>query len=271
MWYTSRIRFRFPGTKIEGRFPTLYAESEDGIRWVRPKLELLEYNGSKDNNWVIYGRMYGLIHHPEAKDPARRYLAAILHEPPYDREGLYLYASPDGIRWTRVRREPVVTHRHKSDTFPLGFDDTTIIRWDSKLNAYVCDAEIRREGAPFRGRCISTSDDLVHWTRPRMSLFQDAIDDTDAQIYGHVSFQYQSMWLGMPRVLRWERTGWKQVEVELSGSRDGLNWHRVGDLTSAQFGLNWSRGAIGKSSFLWVELTHGSGISLIQPMEAQSS
>src|SRR5262245_9040155 len=75
MWYTSRTRFAFPGTRIEGRFPTMYAESNDGLHWVRPRLGLLEHRGSSDNNWVLYGRMYGLIHDPASEIPARRYLA----------------------------------------------------------------------------------------------------------------------------------------------------------------------------------------------------
>jgi hypothetical protein len=241
MWYTSRIQFTFPGTTTAGRQPTLYAESRDGIHWIRPRLGLLEHRGSRDNNWVLYGRMYGLIHDSQSEDPARRYLATVLHVPPYEPEGLYLYGSPDGVRWTRLRKDAVVAHRHSTATFPLaGFDDTTIVRWDARLRLYVCDAEIRRDGAPFRGRVIATSPDLVHWTRPRMSLFQDAIDDTDAQIYGHVGFAYESMWVGMSRLLRWQRTGWKQVEVELTSSRDGLDWSRTGDVGEDGARRNWS-------------------------------
>jgi hypothetical protein len=241
VWYTTRYEFHFPGTEMMGRFPTLYAESRDGINWRRPNLGLLEVNGSKRNNWVLYGRMYGLMHNPDESDPSRRYLAAVLHEPPYAREGLYLYASPDKLRWTRIREEPIVAHKHKSPTFPLGgFDDTTIVRWDQLLGKFVCDAEVRRSGAPFRGRCICTSDDLIHWSAPRMTIFQDAIDDTDAQVYGHVAFPYESMWIGFPRLLRWERTGWKQVEVELSASRDGVNWVRIGDTDKKPVRRNWS-------------------------------
>ena len=240
IWYTTRFKFNLP-TGEKARFPTLYAESRDGVTWHRPNLELLEVNGSKANNWVLYGRMYGLITNPDRSDPARRYLAAVLHEPPYAKEGLYLYASPDKLRWSRIREEPIVAHQHVSRTFPLaGFDDTTIVRWDRLLQKFVCDAEVRRSGAPFRGRCVATSDDLVHWTAPRMTIFQDAIDDTDAQIYGHVTFAYESMWVGMPRVLRWERTGWKQVEVELSASRDGVNWTRVGHPQKIPVRRTWS-------------------------------
>ncbi len=230
MWYTSWVRFKFPGTQTEGRMPTLYAESEDGLHWVRPKLGLLEYNGSRENNWVIYGRMYGLIHHPNATDPSRRYLATVMHEPPYEKEAVYLYASPDGLRWTRIRKEPILILLHKDLPFPLeGLGDTSIVRYDPYLQLYVCDAKISFRGPPFRTRGILTSPDLIHWTRPRMTIYPDALDDADAQIYGNISFRYESMWLGMLRVYHHARTGFKQVDIELTSSRDGLNWERVGN------------------------------------------
>ncbi|GIT05144.1 MAG: hypothetical protein CM1200mP29_05550 [Verrucomicrobiota bacterium] len=34
---------------------TCYAESRDGFHWVKPKLGLFEFNGSKENNIVIDG------------------------------------------------------------------------------------------------------------------------------------------------------------------------------------------------------------------------
>ena len=241
MWYTSWVQFKYPGTDIRGRMPTLYAESEDGIHWERPKLGLLEHDGSKDNNWVIYGRMYGLIHEPDAVDSERRYLAAVLHEPPYvEVEGLYLYASPDGLRWQRIREKPIIILLHKDRRFPLqGIGDTTIVRYDSLLKLYVTEAKIpmRRVddknygnfNPTFRARGICTSEDLIHWSRLRMTLYPDGQDDADAQFYGNVTFVYESMWLGMLRVFHHARTGWKQVDVELTTSRDGLNWERAGN------------------------------------------
>jgi hypothetical protein len=239
MWYTSWVKFTVPGRNVGGRRPTMYAESDDGIRWVRPKLRLLEYNGSKENNWVLYGRIHGLMHHPEAKDPARRYLAAVAYEPPYRPvEGLYLYGSPDGLHWTELRSEPILPFMHKDKTFPLeGLGDTTIVRWDPILKLYVCDAKIvygQRDKAgkysvSFRTRGVTTSEDLIHWTRPRMTLYPDVLDDADAQIYGQISFPYESMWLGMLRIYHFARTGWKQVDIELTASHDGTSFTRVGN------------------------------------------
>jgi hypothetical protein len=112
------------------------------------------------------------------------------------------------------------------------------VRWDPVLKRYVCDAkfvygqagkEAGEYDDSFRTRGISTSKDLIHWTPPRMTIYPDALDDADAQIYGHISFPYESMWLGMLRVYHFARTGWKQVDIELTASRDGTNWSRVGN------------------------------------------
>ena len=48
-WYDG-CSFRQASTSFEMEFPTGYAISEDGINWIKPRLGLFEYNGSKDNN-----------------------------------------------------------------------------------------------------------------------------------------------------------------------------------------------------------------------------
>jgi len=45
-------------------------------------------------------------------------------------------------------------------------------------------------------------------------------------MYGHVGFNYESMWIGMLRVMHMIPTGWKQVDMQLTHSRDGRHWSR---------------------------------------------
>jgi len=87
------------------------------------------------------------------------------------------------------------------------------------------------------GRC--ESDDMIHWSRPRMVLYRNGFDDPDTQMYERTTFPYESMWIGPTRVMHGQksvipkppirdvRPGWKQVAVELTASRDGRNWTRV--------------------------------------------
>lgn len=90
----------------------LYAESADGIHWTKPKLGLVEYRGSKENNILRLDPFIGLInvkvlHEPEDPNPAHRYKMAahvyFLKEYPDNqtrRHGtLAPYVSADGLTW----------------------------------------------------------------------------------------------------------------------------------------------------------------------------
>jgi hypothetical protein len=87
-----------------------YARSRDGIRWEKPELGLVEFNGSKKNNIIESPFGLGspktkdylttfLVHHdPEEPRPERRYkMAAQLIQGGAAK--LAIAYSPDGLRW----------------------------------------------------------------------------------------------------------------------------------------------------------------------------
>ena len=51
MWYNLRHYFT-DEAGVRYRAPTCYAESQDGRRWTKPNLGLVEHQGSKRNNLV---------------------------------------------------------------------------------------------------------------------------------------------------------------------------------------------------------------------------
>ncbi|MAE67983.1 MAG: hypothetical protein CMJ18_27330 [Phycisphaeraceae bacterium] len=63
-----------------------------------------------------------------------------------------------------------------------------------------------------------------------MTLYADALDGSEAQMYGHRGFVYESMWIGLLRVMRntYVPGSRKQTTIELTSSRDGRHWSRVG-------------------------------------------
>ncbi|MCH7685967.1 MAG: hypothetical protein IH899_04675 [Planctomycetes bacterium] len=230
MWYAGGVRYTLP-TGVAARFPALYAESKDGITWKKPELGLHRFNGSKANNIVIPdGNFFGIIVEPNDPDPKQRYKGIVWHEPKsVPREGYFLYTSPDGIHWNRELEEPLALSLNGYAIPQSGIGDTSIFRWDRRLGKYVGDVKFVLPGK-MRCRGMMESDDLIHWTRPRMTLYPDALDDPDSQIYGHLSFCYESMWLSFVRVIHTERTaGYKPTTVELTASRDGRHWTRVGN------------------------------------------
>ena len=101
---------------------TCYAESKDGIHWSKPELGLFEFGGSKRNNIVWSG--VGTHNFAPFKDanpsckPEQRYKALALGN-----IGLLAFQSPDGVHWSLVQNEPVITKG--------AFDSQNLAFWDS--------------------------------------------------------------------------------------------------------------------------------------------
>jgi len=233
MWYSTWLNYTLPSGKVV-RSPACYAESDDGVHWTKPELGLCEFEGSTANNIVILeGGLAGLLYEPDDPDPERQYKGIVWHDwhntdgdvPP---EGYYLYTSPDGIHWKQARERTLLWNQNKHQA---GIGDTSQFRWDPRLKKYICDTKVlfRRQGT-MRCRGMMESDDLVHWSRPRMTIYPDALDGPEAQIYGHHGWVYESMWVGMVRVMRntYVPGSLKQTTIELTASRDGRHWTRVG-------------------------------------------
>lgn len=133
-----------------------YAESKDGIRWTRPELGLIEFNGSAKNNIIWDG--LGSHNFAPFKDanpncpPAARYkaLGGAKNE-----GGLYAFQSADSIRWSLMSDKPVVTDGY--------FDSQNLAFWDSVSGQY---REYHRDFRDGRDIKTSTSKDFLHWTKP---------------------------------------------------------------------------------------------------------
>jgi len=178
--------------------------------------------------------------------------------------GFYVYHSRDGVTWEQRPQRPVLQRTANcmlpgefrpqgygdatrfqwtdSDCFQArGVGDTTRWRYDTVLKRYICDGKfnlylpaekIRQLGLGMdekprlRLRTFSESEDLIHWSSPRMVMFPDRLDPKDCQIYAHMGFVYESMWVGILQAMRYHATGWKQTELQLTYSRDGRHWLR---------------------------------------------
>ena len=111
MWYQARGSLDPPPTSGRGLRRLCYAMSRDGVSWQRPKLGLVEYNGSTQNNIVdIQGgecvlATSPIIYDPEDPDPDRRFKMNF-ERGRYKAHFAVAY-SPDGLRWTESPRNPV--------------------------------------------------------------------------------------------------------------------------------------------------------------------
>jgi hypothetical protein len=142
-----------------------YAESRDGIHWKKPDLGLFEFDGSKKNNIIWDG--VGVHNFAPFLDtrpncpPASRYkaLAGTAHE-----GGLFAFQSPDGIHWSLMRKEPVVTEG-AFDSQNLAFWDPTAGKYRAYFRTFTKGITTGKVWKPAGYRAIRTasSDDFLSW------------------------------------------------------------------------------------------------------------
>ena len=95
---------------VHGGLRLCYAVSRDGVEWEKPKLGLVEFNGSTENNVVdLLGGRRGIteapiIHDPDDPDPGRRFKINF-ESGTYGARFAVAY-SPDGVRWTESPSNP---------------------------------------------------------------------------------------------------------------------------------------------------------------------
>ena len=156
-----------------------YAESKDGIHWYKPKLNLYESGGSKENNIVfINGLMEGINadgRHPAVfKDenpdvPSNALYKAVLTT--NQTKGLCVFQSPDGINWKPLTNLPVITDG--------AFDSQNLMFWDGvneEYRAYWRWFESIETSPPTKVRAIRTakSKDLINWYDQKDLSYDDS-------------------------------------------------------------------------------------------------
>lgn len=267
------------------RWRAAYAESEDGVRWTKPALGLVEFRGNRNNNLLDLGGAWGFVNLKVIKDeadpdPSRRYkMTAHVYFRDRRRLGTLLpFVSPDGLSWRPVK--PVKPRRaelRKEDLLLPGvhFEPCGgLYQWDGFYHA------VGQNALPgtqhFQGRVarIYRSADFVNWAPTSGIAF---LRDT------------QHRWLGPGRSLEgeqvhegisvWNRGGvllglyglwhgaaeWKDVSVDLGFvlSNDGLHFRepvhewtfleRGGDGAWDQGGLLQGQGFenVGEQTYLY--------------------
>ncbi|MBM4072946.1 MAG: steryl acetyl hydrolase [Planctomycetes bacterium] len=145
-----------------------YAESRDGIHWVRPDLGLFDWPATRDNsgnkkNNIIWRGSPETHNFAPFKDtnpacpPDQRYKAI---GGTVTSKGLLTFKSADGIRWSRLSDKPVVTQG--------AFDSHNTAFWDAARGRYVMYVRFFSDGE-FKGlRSIGVcySKDFHTWSDP---------------------------------------------------------------------------------------------------------
>jgi len=163
-----------PASDISEEQVTCYAESQDGIHFDRPELDLFEFEGSKRNNIVLRGMLAhnfapfldGSISAP----PQERYKAVagtgVTEQQILGNTGaLYGLYSEDGIRWSMLQEAPIMTDG--------AFDSHNIVFWDSQSEVYRC--YNRYMNGSIRAVQSTVSSDFKNWQPQEHNRYQENV------------------------------------------------------------------------------------------------
>lgn len=247
---------RFPGAVRETQTSVIsYAESDDGIRWRKPGLGLVEWQGSTANNIVLDGsgaaRHYGntltnmdtvtVLRDDGEPDPAKRYkmichwetvhvhdnhptLSNLGRDEAYIRRcraarAKYLNTSPDGIHWEQV---PV-----RIKDCAGGSDYAAVARDERNRRWWFTDrAPVGLAGFGYRSAGVCTSDNLYHWPDTVEMVFTPGAFEEYGLRYEHhgwTPFNYGDMDLCF---LEYSVVGRPRAGV-LGLHHDGEPWRRA--------------------------------------------
>jgi hypothetical protein len=196
----------YRGSKLAGReMGVCYATSRDGLKWEKPELNLVEFNGSKANNLVLRGpHGAGVLLDADDPNPLRRYKMFRAED---------MRFSADGRHWSAPETSFGILS--KSDTH------NNLLRLPGR-DRYVGFVRLWDKGWGHGQRVVGRTEsaDLKQWTQAVEVLHCDPQN----QAYSMPVFRYADVYLGLVAVFR---TKEDRVHTELAWSPDTVNWHRI--------------------------------------------
>jgi hypothetical protein len=245
-----------------------YAESEDGLRWRRPELDIVPWEGQRTNIvWRGAGEKQHGVHgfapfkdpNPDC-DPAAAY-KAVGADRRATQGHLYAMGSPDGIHWSLLREEPILRHDEDGK-----FDSQNLAFWDGYRGEYRAYVRDFRHGR--RAIRTATSRDFLDWTATQWLEYPGAPEE---QLYTNQVQPYRRaphIFVGFPsryvqrewspaiedlpepehrqrRAQVNERFGTAVTDGLFMSSRDGRTFRRWGEAfirPGAQLRGNWAYG-----------------------------
>ncbi len=193
-----------------------YAESDDGIHWQRPALNLLLQDTFPDNNIIwqwpgYFNDSLSVIEDTMDPDARRRYKMLIYHHDNDDPDlcGGFPFVSPDGLRWERTGAV-------------LPTQDAECLWQDRRNGRYY--AFLKDRVGSNRSRMLCYSDDFNEWSEPWWIITPDHGDNQGTNFYNQTAFTMAGRTLGFLNVYDiTTQTSW----IELVESPDSLTWCRM--------------------------------------------
>lgn len=161
-----------------------YAESKDGVHWIKPDLGIVEFQGNKHNN-IIMRNAHGtsVFYDREEINPEKRYKLLTKIEFSVENHFMAVAFSGDGIHFC----DPIPWPRFnpQADTYNFVFRD-------SKTNHYVLITRIWKNGLRIVAKC--ESEDFLLWSEPVEIARGEGFAE---QIYTMPVFETNGLYLGL--------------------------------------------------------------------------
>ena len=256
LWYDALVDVGLPQ---EGARRLCYAESDDGLRWEKPSLGLIQFRGSTQNNIVAphverQSMQGATVYRDERASTDERYKLWSKFRPTDlqlaegMRSGLWAMYSADGIHWQAYSNQPNPPNQ-SCDTQNMFF-------WDDSFKCYVGYTRVREtqssEEAALAGKVAYrsigriTSPDFRTWSRTQIVLEADEKDlaipvpskfdnqRPSIDYYTSCAMKYESaqdVYLMFPSVYyHWGEAGFPAtMDTQLLSSRDGISWRPQGN------------------------------------------
>ena len=245
-----RMYYRASGYKVEdGKLEeTLpnnlgYAESKDGVQWIRPNLARAEFDGSTDNNLLAPKIAFPFEDANPNRDASARYKAISIGA---DHRGeniggghsVYAWKSTDAVHWEPMQEEPIYDKRNRG----LGdVPEAEVLTWLDSINAafwsqaeqryvfyyrvYTYEGKVQMPGwerpADYFQKRVrqvekAVSDDFLNWERVGLVTWGDGFPTVEEQIYLNGIAQYcRAPHIGISMLGRYTDPGWTASHDQL--------------------------------------------------------
>lgn len=194
-----------------------YAESKDGIHWIKPKLDRVEWRGNTKNNLLFpYAHGTGVMLDFHETDLKKKYKLVTKVEIPGQETFMAVAFSPDGKDWSQLIPWP--EHNPPADSHNLPF-------WNEKERCYMLLSRVWRDG--IRITTISQSRDFLHWSEPKEALRGYGFEQ---QIYSMPVFYWEGLYLGIASLIHEgdrKEENFDTVDCQLTWSADAEHFDFV--------------------------------------------
>ena len=249
-WYED-LALRKTGT-LRGRWfgaCQCYAESEDGLSWFKPELDVREVNGRR-TNIVIGGDERGEVHsagvvidpYPPTPEERFRMIYTLMTDGP---DRIECAHSPDGVHWRVYPAPPVcgMSGERLNDVSILSYDDHSrcfvmntrhFLQWAGNVqntpdpgrkphSEWRCPDNFALLNRRRVWECCSH--DFIHWGEPRLIAdIDDDEDNLDCSFYGMSRFKVGTLELAFVGIIHIVDN---TMDVRMMSTRDGIRWLRA--------------------------------------------